>query len=99
MFKPEILLLPLEELIHNKKLFRKIENFLETSIEFEDLDPIKVNSFKDKNIKKYFILKPDIRQILIKPISSIHNFLNKNSSIYQKNFYKFKAIKKYYEPN
>ncbi len=100
LFKPEILLLPLEELIHNKKNYlEKIENFLETSIEFEDLDPIKVNSFKDKNIKKYFILKPDIRQILIKPISSIHNFLNKNSSIYQKNFYKFKAIKKYYEPN
>ena len=46
LFKPEILLLPLEELIHNKKNYlEKIENFLETSIEFEDLDPIKVNSF------------------------------------------------------
>ena len=63
LFNSEILLLPLEELQVNKKNYLKmIENFLETNIDFKDLDPINVNSFQNKGRKEYNLLKPDIRQ-------------------------------------
>ena len=99
LFNSEILLLPLEELQVNKKNYLKmIENFLETNIDFKDLDPINVNSFQNKGRKEYNLLKPDIRQKFLNPISSIHRFFIKNSPTYQRKFYKFKAIKSFYEP-
>ena len=91
--------MPLEELQVNKKNYLKmIENFLETNIDFKDLDPINVNSFQNKGRKEYNLLKPDIRQKFLNPISSIHRFFIKNSPTYQRKFYKFKAIKSFYEP-
>ena len=99
IYNCDVLVLPLEELNINKKMYiKKIETFLETEIKNQDFDPINKNSFHDGGEKKFNINKPDVRRLLVEPISKIHFFMLRRFTYYEKNFYRFRFLKKYLFP-